>query len=111
MLALSQAEFVKARENVLFIGNSGTGKTHLATALGMAACRKGYRVRFWRVGQLVEELLEAQHEHRLTRLEKQWLRLDLVVLDELGYVSMSRSGSELLFQFLAAKYERGSLAV
>jgi DNA replication protein DnaC len=111
VLALSQSEFVKARENVLFIGNSGTGKTHLATALGMAACRKGYRVRFWRVGQLVEELLEAQHEHRLTRVEKQWLRLDLVVLDELGYVSMSRSGSELLFQFLAAKYERGSLVV
>src|SRR5690606_12174956 len=55
--------------------------------------------------------LEAQHEHRLTRLEKQWLRLDLVILDELGYVSLSRAGSELLFQFLAAKYEQGSLGV
>lgn len=111
VLALSQAEFIGERENVLFIGNSGTGKTHLATALGVAACRKGYRVRFWRTSRLVEELLEAQHEHRLTRLEKQWLRLDLVILDELGYVSLSRAGSELLFQFLAAKYEQGSLVV
>lgn len=111
VLELSRAEFVKARENVLCIGNSGTGKTHLATSLGMAACRKGYRVRFWRVGQLAQELLEAQHEHRLTRMEKQWLRLDLVILDELGYVSLSRPGSELLFQFLAARYERGSLVI
>jgi DNA replication protein DnaC len=111
VLALSQCEFVDARENVLFVGNSGTGKTHLATALGMAACRKGYRVRFWRVSQLAQELLEAQHEHRLNRLEKQWLRLDLAVLDELGFVSLSRQASELLFQFLAARYERGSLVI
>lgn len=88
ILALSKAEFVKHRENVLFVGNSGTGKTHLATALGIAACRQGFRVRFWRVGQLVAELEEAKNEHRLNRLEKQWLRLDLVILDELGYVSL-----------------------
>lgn len=68
-------------------------------------------MRFWPVAQLAAELLEAQHEHRLTRLEKQWLRLDLVVLDELGYVTLSRTGSELLFQFLAARYERGSVVV
>lgn len=111
VLALGQAEFVRERENVLLVGNSGTGKSHLATALGTAACHKGYRVRFWRVSQLVSELLEAQHERRLSRLEKQWLRLDLVVLDELGYVSLSRAGSELLFQFVAAKYERGSLVI
>lgn len=111
VLTLSQAEFVPAREPVLLVGNSGTGKTHLAIALGACACRKGYRVRFWRVAQLVEELLEAQHEHRLNRLEKQWLRLDLAVLDELGFVSMSRAGSELLFHFLAAKYEAGAVIV
>jgi DNA replication protein DnaC len=111
VLALSQADFVKERENILLVGNSGTGKTHLATALGICACRKGYRVRFWRTARLVEELLEAQQEHRLTRLEKQWLRLDVVVLDELGYVSLSREGARLLFQFLSAKYETGSLLV
>jgi DNA replication protein DnaC len=111
VLALSQGDFVKERENVLLVGNSGTGKTHLATALGVNACRQGYRVRFWRTGRLVEELLEAQQEHRLTRLEKQWLRLDVVVLDELGYVSLSREGARLLFQFLSARYETGSLVV
>ena len=111
VLALSQADFVKERENILLVGNSGTGKTHLATALGVCACRKGYRVRFWRTARLVEELLEAQQEHRLTRLEKQWLRLDVVVLDELGYVSLNREGARLLFQFLSAKYETGSLVV
>lgn len=110
-LALAKADFVQARENVLLVGNSGTGKTHLATALGIAACQKGYRVRFWRVARLVEELIEAQNEHRLLRVEKQWLRLDLVILDELGYVSLNRSGSEMLFQFLAAKYEQGSVIV
>lgn len=111
ILELSQAQFVKARENLLFVGNSGTGKTHLAIALGMAACSKGYRVRFWRVDRFVEELLEAQNEHRLLRLEKQWLKPEMVVLDELGYVSLSRAGSELLFQFMAARYEHGSIAI
>jgi DNA replication protein DnaC len=111
VLALSQADFVKERENILLVGNSGTGKTHLATALGICACRKGYRVRFWRMARLVEELLEAQQEHRPIRLEKQWLRLDVVVLDELGYVALNREGAQLLFQFLSAKYETGSLVV
>lgn len=111
VLALAQCEFVSHKENVLLVGNSGTGKTHLAIALGIEACRRGHRVRFWPVAQLAAELLEAQHEHRLTRLEKQWLRLDLVVLDELGYVTLSRTSSELLFQFLAARYERGSVVV
>lgn len=111
VLALSQADFVKERENLVLVGNSGTGKTHLATALGVCACRKGYRVRFWRTSRLVEELLEAQEEHRLTRFEKQWLRLDVVVLDELGYVSLSREGARLLFHFLSSKYETGSVIV
>ena len=111
VLMLAQCDFVSQRENVLLLGNSGTGKTHLATALGACACRKGYRVRFWGAAALVQELLAAQHENRLRRLEKQWLRTDLVVLDDVGYVPFSSMGAELLFQFLAALYERGSLAV
>lgn len=111
VLLLAQAEFVARKENVLLVGNSGTGKTHLATALGACACRRGYRVRFWTAAALVQELLAAQHEHRLYRLEKQWLRTDLVVLDDVGYVPFSSTGSELLFQFLAARYERGALVV
>ena len=111
VLMLAQAGFVAQRENVLLVGNAGTGKTHLATALAVCACRKGHRVRFWRAAALVDELLAAQHEHRLGRLEKQWLRTDLVVLDDVGYTPFSATGAELLFQFLAARYERGSLMI
>lgn len=111
VLMLAQCDFVAQRENVLIVGNSGTGKSHLATALGACACRKGYRVRFWTAAALVQELLAAQHEHRLLRLEKQWLRTHVVVLDDVGYVPFSSTGAELLFQFLSAMYERGSLVV
>lgn len=111
VLQLAQADFVGQRENVLLMGNSGTGKTHLATALGACACRRGYRVRFWTAAALVQELLAAQHENRLRRFEKQWLRTDMIVLDDVGYVPFSSTGAELLFQFLAAMYERGSLVV
>lgn len=111
VLMLAQCNFVSQRENVLLVGNSGTGKTHLATALGAAACRKGYRVRFWTAAGLVQELLAAQHEHRLAKLEKMWLRTDLVVLDDVGYTPFSGTGAELMFQFVAALYERGSLVV
>lgn len=111
VLSLSQCEYIDRKENALLVGNSGTGRTHLATGLGVAACRKGYRVRFWRVAELVEELLEAQHVHHLSRPEKQCLRLDAVILDELGYVSLTRTGSELLFHFLTARYERDAVIV
>ena len=113
ILALSKSEFIRDRENVLLVGNSGTGKTHLATALGIAGVPAGLpgSLLGLAVGQFVAELQEAQNEHRLSRLEKQWLRLDLVVLDELGDVSLSRPASELLFHFVAARYERGSLMI
>lgn len=111
VLTLAQCEFVAEKENVILCGNSGTGKTHVVTALGMCACRKGYRVRFWTGAGLVQELLEARHEHRLTRLEKQWLKIDLVVLDDIGYVPFSQAGAELLWQFMAARYQRGSVAI
>lgn len=111
VLMLAQCNFVAQHENVLLVGNSGTGKTHLATAFGAAACRKGYKVRFWTAAALVQELLAAQHEHRLAKLEKAWLRTDLVVVDDVGYTPFSSTGAELLFQFVAALYERGSLVV
>ncbi|RYD01727.1 hypothetical protein N752_29570 [Desulforamulus aquiferis] len=93
------------------VGNSGTGKTHLASAIAYSACRKGFRVRFYTAAGLVNELIAAQHEYRLSKMEKQWLVPDLVVIDEFGFVPFSKAGSELLFQYCSARYERGSLII
>lgn len=90
------------------LGNSGTGKSHLAVALGMQMVQEGYRVRFITAANLVEELLVAKEEHRLLNMEKQWLKYDIVICDELGYVPFSKTGAELLFQFFSGRHERGS---
>lgn len=111
VLSLAQGDFVDLRENVLLIGNSGTGKTHLVTALGVAMVQKGYRVRFVTACALVEELLLAREEHRLLSMEKQWQKYDVVICDELGYVPFSKTGGELLFQFFSARHERRSTMV
>jgi len=111
VLALSQGEFIARRETVIFVGNCGTGKTHLAIALGLCALRKGYKVRFYTAASLANELLEAQQEYRLQKLEKQWLAHDLVILDEVGYVPFTRTGAELLYQFCASRYERGGIVI
>jgi len=111
VLELHRCEFIKRCENVLFIGNSGTGKTHLATSLGITACKMGYNVRFYGAAQLVAELIEANEQRRLNRLEKQWLKWNLVLVDELGYIPFSPTGAQLLFQFLSARYERGSVII
>jgi DNA replication protein DnaC len=97
--------------NCCLIGGSGTGKTHAATALGLALCRLGKRVRFTTAAGLVTQLEEAQQEHRLDRLLTQLDRLDLLVVDELGYLSFSPAGAELLFQVFADRYERRSLLI
>lgn len=111
ILTLSQADFVRAHENVILIGNSGTGKSHLATAIGICACRKGFNTGFFTASSLVAALLEAHKNYELKKFEKKWQKLDLVILDEVGYVPFSTTGAELLFQFLADRYERGSMII
>lgn len=111
MLTLSRGEYIKAKENVIFLGNSGTGKTHLAIALALCACRQGYRVCFYTAPGLVTELLAAAREHKLLSLEKQWLKKDLLVVDKLGYVPYTPEGAQLFFRFLAGRYERGSVLI
>jgi DNA replication protein DnaC len=111
MLELVKGEYLDRRENVLFVGPSGTGKSHLATTLGMAACAQGRKVRFFRMTELITQLLEAKEERQLLRLRQQLSKLDLLILDELGYVPASKAGAELLFDVIATAYERNSLIV
>lgn len=111
VLQLVQGEYLDKRENILIVGPSGTGKTHLATALGMAACGQGKKVRFFRVTELITLLLEATEERQLLRIRQQLGKLDLLILDELGYVPASKAGAELLFDVIATAYERYSLIV
>ena len=108
---LLRGEYMDQRENVLLIGNSGTGKTHLATALAFAACQQGRSVRFFSATSLVTQLLEKRQDRELERFQKQLERLDLLVLDELGYVPFTKEGGELLFQVLAERHERGSVII
>ena len=108
---LLRGEYLQRRESVILLGNPGTGKTHLATALAAAACAQGKKVRFWRVTELVTTLLEAREERLLLRLKAQLAKLDLLVLDEFGYVPASKTGAELLFDVIATAYERTSVVV
>jgi DNA replication protein DnaC len=108
---LAGGDFIKERKNVIFLGRSGTGKTHMATALGIEACRNNYRTRFVTCYGLVNELIEARQEKTLQRLLQRYARYELVILDELGYIPFSKEGSELLFQVLAERHERGSVII
>jgi DNA replication protein DnaC len=111
VLELTKGHYLEARENVILVGPTGIGKAHISIALGIAACRQGKRVRFTTAAGLINELLEAQAQLRLSKLEGALLKLDLLILDEVGFVPFSKSGAEALFGILAERYERGSVLV
>jgi len=108
---LSEGGYLERKEPVVLLGETGTGKSHLAVALGVAACRQRKRVRFTTAAELVTEMIEAQSQLQLTRLRSRWMRYDLVVLDELGYVVMPDAAAELLFQVIAGRAEQAAIIV
>jgi DNA replication protein DnaC len=111
VLELARSEYVSRRENIVAVGNSGTGKSHIALGLGLAACQKGLSVGFVTAAALVHELLEARDETRLLRLQRQLAGDKLLIIDELGYVPLSPTGAELLFEVFSQRYERGATIV
>src|SRR5450631_455080 len=108
---LSEGGYLRRKEPIIFLGETGTGKTHLATGLGVAACRQRQRVRFATAAEMVTELIEAQNHAELTRVRNRWTRYDLIVIDELGYVVMPDTAAELLFQVIAGRAERAAVNV
>jgi DNA replication protein DnaC len=111
VLELARSEYVVRRENIIAVGNSGTGKSHIALGLGLAACQKGLSVGFTTAAAVVHELIEAKDEKRLLRLQRQLAGYKLLIIDELGYVPLSPTGGELLFEVFSQRYERGSTIV
>ena len=111
ILELAQCGYLTKKESVIFIGNPGLGKTHIASGLALAACRQGKRVRFFGAASLVNDLLSAQKDLRLSKFTAQITKLDLVVLDELGFIPFTKDGAQLLFQVCSDLYERVSIIV
>ena len=111
VLELARCEYILRRENIIALGNSGTGKTHVALALGLAACQKGFSVTFTTAASLVNQLMEARDERRLLKLQRDLQAVRLLIVDELGYVPLSPTGAELLFEAFSQRYERGSTIV
>lgn len=111
VLDLARCEWIERRENVIALGPSGTGKTHVALCLGLAACQKGLSVGFTTVAALVSEMMEARDERRLLRLQKQMSAYQLLIIDELGFVPLSKTGAELLFGLILQRYERGATLI
>jgi len=111
VLDLARGEYIARREPVILIGNPGLGKTHLALGLALAACRQGRKVRFWTAAGLVNELQQAQDERRLSRFSATALNLDMLVLDELGFIPFSPAAAQLLFTFYSELHERVAMIV
>ena len=111
VMELARSEYIERRDNVIAVGNSGAGKTHVALGLGLAACQRGMSVGFTTAAALVHELMEARDERRLLNLQRQLSRLSLLIIDELGFVPLSSTGAELLFEVFSQRCERGSILV
>jgi DNA replication protein DnaC len=111
VLALARGDFIRAHHNAVFVGGTGTGKTHAAIGVGLCCLQAGYRVRFTTAVALANDLMSAAAEHRLTRLLASWRRAELVILDELGFLPLSREGGQALFQFIADRYETASVLI
>ena len=111
VLELARCEWIERKDNVIALGPSGTGKTHVALGLGLAACQKGLPVSFVTASALVHELLEARDEKRLIKLQRQLAKTKLLIIDELGFVPLSKTGAELLFELISQRYERGSTLI
>jgi DNA replication protein DnaC len=108
---LAACDFIKKRQNVVMIGNPGAGKSHLSIALGMKACYNGFNVRFYSAVNLANELAEAVQFHRVSRLEKNLAKVDLLIIDELSYLTFNRHQSEMLFQVISERSERASIII
>jgi len=111
VLDLARCDFVARRENVIALGPSGTGKTHAVCGIGLAACQRGVKTRFATAAAIVHEMIEAQDEKRLLRLQKTLASYGLLIIDELGFVPLSRTGAELLFEMISQRYERGATII
>jgi DNA replication protein DnaC len=111
LAALASGNYMNAGEPIVLLGDSGTGKSHLLIGLGLTACEQGRRVRYVTTAQLVNELVEAADDRVLSRVVRRYGRLDLLLLDELGYVQIDPRGAELLFQIITEREERASIAI
>lgn len=111
VLTLAQGGYIEQAETIILMGNPGLGKTHIATGLGMAACRQGRRVRFYSAAGVVNELLVAQKELRLTKVLGQLRKLEVLILDELGFIPFTKDGGHLLFQLCSELYEKVSIII
>jgi DNA replication protein DnaC len=108
---LAEGGYIGKTEPVLFLGDTGTGKTHLAIALGVAACRQRKRVRFTTAAEMVNDLVEARHNNELSRVTARWTRYEVLVIDEMGYVALAEAGAEMLFQVIAGRAEKAAVVI
>jgi DNA replication protein DnaC len=111
VLDLARGTYIEKAESIILVGNPGLGKTHIATAIALAACRQGLKVRFYNAAALVNELILAQEEHRLSKFLSRLLKYRLVILDELGFIPFSANGAHLIFQLCSTLYERVAMIV